>query len=357
MTAVWSEDDDGWHLLSPAGFPNEQALHELVAQAPDLLPLSGSPQLVVLGSEVLLGSGYADVLAIEPSGRPVIVEVKLRNNSESRRAVVSQILAYAAALYELTAEQLERDVLAGRLDGRTLFDVVHEKAQSESPTSDDFYATLEASLRDGSFRLVLVLDQVPDDLVRLVGYLEAVTDGLSVDLVTVTAYAVAGRRVVVPQRVEPGRRIKADTEPAKTVPAGKGQRLDGVEPFREYAAKMPAEHQDRLRAFADWADRLAAEHLAKLSTSISVSGAALLPHLIPDRVGLVTLWSAPNGAPSLQVWRSVFERRAPRSIEAVVANLNGQDLGQGTIINNVTDTLLRSLYDAYREANERDQVL
>src|SRR5262245_32986183 len=250
---------------------------------PDLLPLSGPSQLVVLGSEVLLGNGYADVLAMEPGGRPVIIEVKLRNNSESRRAVVSQILAYAAALYELSTERLEREVLAGRLDGRTLFDVVHERAQSESPEPDDFYATLDASLRDGSFRLVLVLDQAPEDLVRLVGYLEAVTEGLAVDLVTVTAYEVSGRRVVVPQRVDPGRRLKTDVEQAKPVATstgqGKGQRLEGVEPFREYASNQNAEHQERLTAIADWADRLVADGLAKVNTNISVSGAALLPHL------------------------------------------------------------------------------
>jgi hypothetical protein len=41
--------------------------------------------------------------------------------------------------------------------------------------------------------------------VRLVGYLEAVTDKLLIDLVTVTAYDVHGSRVLVPQRVEPER--------------------------------------------------------------------------------------------------------------------------------------------------------
>ena len=102
----------------PTGFPDEKTLHYLVAAAPELLPLSGSPRLIVLGREVLLGSGYVDLLAIEPDGRPVIVETKLRNNTESRRAVVAQVLAYAAALHGISPEGFERDILAKHLGGR-----------------------------------------------------------------------------------------------------------------------------------------------------------------------------------------------------------------------------------------------
>ena len=170
MTAIWSEGSEGWKLLEPTGFPDELTLQKLVATAPDLLPLGGTPRVVVLGREVLLGSGYVDVLAIEPSGRPVVIEVKLRNNTESRRAVVAQVLAYAAALYGASAEEFERRILARQLGGRTLLDVVRESAQAETVDADDFRTNLDAALRDGSFRLVLVLDQAPQELVKLVGY-------------------------------------------------------------------------------------------------------------------------------------------------------------------------------------------
>lgn len=45
----------------------------------------------------------------------------------------------------------------------------------------------------------------PQALVRLVGYFEAVTHGLILDLVPVTSYDVAGNRIVVPRRIEPTR--------------------------------------------------------------------------------------------------------------------------------------------------------
>lgn len=52
MTAIWQNDGTSWHLLVPTGFPNEATLHDLVEQAPHLLPLAGSPRLIVIGREV-----------------------------------------------------------------------------------------------------------------------------------------------------------------------------------------------------------------------------------------------------------------------------------------------------------------
>ena len=56
MTPIWQNDGSSWHLLAPTGFPNEAKLHDLVAEAPHILPLAGTPRLVVLGREVQLGN-------------------------------------------------------------------------------------------------------------------------------------------------------------------------------------------------------------------------------------------------------------------------------------------------------------
>ena len=112
--AIWRNDGDRWELATPAAFSLEKTLHDLVEGAPHVLPLAGDPRIVVLGREVLCGSGSADLLAVESTGRLVILEVKLASNSEARRAVVAQVLAYAAALRGLTPDELD-SVLAGRL--------------------------------------------------------------------------------------------------------------------------------------------------------------------------------------------------------------------------------------------------
>jgi len=41
MTAIWQNDGTGWRLLAPTGFPDEQTLHSLVEEAPQILPLAG----------------------------------------------------------------------------------------------------------------------------------------------------------------------------------------------------------------------------------------------------------------------------------------------------------------------------
>ena len=92
--------------------PGRSCAHNLVEEAPQLIPLAGRPQLVVLGREVQLGPD-ARTSSLEPDGRLAIVEVKLRANPEARRAIVSQILSYAAYLHGMTPEVVERTVSEG----------------------------------------------------------------------------------------------------------------------------------------------------------------------------------------------------------------------------------------------------
>src|SRR6202012_4086450 len=90
-------------------------MHALVRDAPQMLPLAGSPRLTVLGREVRLGNGYADLLAVESTGRLVVIEVKLSTNAESRRAVVAQVLSYAGYLQGLDLAQRESQILKDHL--------------------------------------------------------------------------------------------------------------------------------------------------------------------------------------------------------------------------------------------------
>jgi hypothetical protein len=352
VTSIWSENDEGWELLAPTGFPDEKTLQDLVFRAPGMLPLGGAPTLVVLGREVRLGTGYVDVLAIEPTGRPVMIEVKLRNNTESRRAVVSQVLAYAAAVHGLTATEFEQTV-AKHLGGRTLHEAVIEAAQAEAPDATEFHTTLDSALRDGSMRVVLVLDRAPQDLIKLVGYLEAVTHGLSIDLVTVTSYKVGDRTVVLPQREDPNRPVRAELSSSERAvrPAETTEKVPGFDAFAERVATAPAIHRPTLDLFVQWAQRVSAADLSDVHTYFGKNDeTVLLPYVPGEGVGLVSLYMRADGRPALQWWRSVFERRAPGSIATVEAAGGGQ-IGKGTIAPAPDQTLLDALYAAYVEAS------
>jgi hypothetical protein len=164
--------------MSASGYPSEKALHDLVEEAPSVLPISGAPRLTIIGREVQLGSGYADLLAVGADGRPVVIEIKLATNSEARRAVIAQVLAYAAVLYGMKSDELERKC-ANYLQTRHLTDITAAVA-SEDQTSDfdaeTFAANLGSNLETGQLRVVVVLD-------------EALTSSPSLDISQLSAIA------------------------------------------------------------------------------------------------------------------------------------------------------------------------
>lgn len=191
------------------------------------------------------------------------------------------------------------------------------------------------------------------------GYLEMVTSGLSVDLVTVAAYEIGGRRVVVPQCVEPERRPRPETGPVEASRPGRprmGDHVPEVGAFRAQLATVPANRRPPLERFADWAQQLADEKLAEVSTYFGKRGeVVLLPRLLPERAGLVSLCRWTDDSAVISVWRSVFERRAPESIELIESLMTPTPLGQGNTINNVSDDLLAAPQQAYVEAkHERE---
>ncbi|HEV2069721.1 MAG TPA: hypothetical protein VGR26_08010 [Acidimicrobiales bacterium] len=109
-------------MLEADAFEKEEKLHDLIEEAPHLMPLAGAPRIVVLGREVTCGSGSADLLAIEDAGRPVVIEIKLAQNPEARRAVVAQVLSYASFLKGPVGGRARRAACTAsrqaRLDGR-----------------------------------------------------------------------------------------------------------------------------------------------------------------------------------------------------------------------------------------------
>jgi hypothetical protein len=352
VTAIWRHDGTTWHILSPIGFPDEAALHGLVEDAPQLLPLSGSPQLVVLGREVRLGSGYADLVAVEPSGRLVIIEVKLARNAEARRAVVAQVLTYAAYLRGTAPESFERDVVGTQLGARghaSVLGAVVAADQEGSIDASAFADSLANSLQDGRFRLVLVLDEAPPELVRLVGYLESVAPELVIDLITVVAYQVGTDRLLVPQRVDPER--EPTVEPGPGAPAKrKGQAFPGGDEFLAIIQEEPEARRPALMRMYEWAIGLEQDGLARLTSFRGAGGKkTLLPRITGEDAGLATIW-ADSG---MSLWRSVFERRAPRSIAAVEELIAPDTLKKGTWVTDPSPELLRVLRSAYEEAAGR----
>lgn len=347
MTAIWGADADGrWLPLATTAYLAEAELHDLVHDAPQMLPLAGTPRLTILGKEVRLGNGYADLLAVESTGRLVVIEVKLAANAESRRAVVAQVLSYAGYLQGLDLAQLEARILRGATG--SVLSAVQADERQDVVDPEAFNAGISQSLADGSFRLVIVLDSAPDELIQVVGYLQMVTDKVDIDLVTVAAYQVSGSRVLVPQRIEPARRTREMSDAAVSARQAAPQ-TEGSGDFRNAIDQAAPELRDDLTRLADWAESLEAEGLARLATRSQTSGVTTLkPLLHSDGVVLVNI-NCDAKSWYMQFFRSVFERRVPGAIPAVEEIL-GTRISQGNAARTVRQELLNALTDAYRQA-------
>ena len=305
-----------------------------------------------MGREVFLGGNYADLIAIEPNGRLVIIEIKLAKNAEARRAVIAQVLTYAAYLRGQDVETLESDILGDHLQKRGYGDLAGVVSADDQQGAFDFASFsvgLAENLSDGRFRLVLVLDKAPDELVKLVGYLESVTNGLIIDLITVSSYDVADSQIVVPQRVDPERIPEAAMATKLRLTETGARSGEGIQSFVSSIESAAQQYQPLLRRLAEWATSLEAAGIARNHSTLGKSGrTTILPWLVGEDRGLVTVWN--DGAPYLSLWRSVFEAKAPYTLSRLEQLAGIPKIGQGLSITKIEERLLELLTDAYTEA-------
>ena len=353
MAGMGTNTGDGWELGLVQAFEDEEELRSLIAENPQLLPLDGSPLLAVLGSEVQLGTGYADILAVEFSGRPVIIEVKLHKNLESHRAIVSQIIYYAAFLRGFDVDAFERRIVLRRYIASAGCESILEavKAQDEAGEVDEasFRASLQGFLAQGDFRLVLVLDEVSEELERVVAYLDAVTvQGLTIDLVTVKKYEVNGVQMALPERISPDIDAASMYMIESSDPADYGTiDVDGADEFKRSIEGVTGEARRTFDDLIAWAEQVESLPNVHLVTGTGRTMVTLKPKIRPKDVGLVAIYND-NLRPGLSVHRSVFIDLAPNSIEPVERAI-GSPIGHGNYVD-ITPEALNALTAAYHEA-------
>ena len=321
IPGIWTEGGGGWELSRPEGFPDEETLRGLIEATPDMLPLAGAPALVILGREVGLGPGSADLVGVEASGRPVIIELKLRKNAEARRAVVAQILSYAAYLHGMTRAQLEDRLSEGLQNAghQTILGAVMASDQEGAFEREGFEAELDGHLSEGRFRLVFVLDDVPQELMALVAYLEHVTDDkLAIDLVAVGAFDVNDTSVMIPQRVTPERHEAVAEQTRAERRRRAADTYPGADKFEALFDDAPEENRETINAVLDWARGLEERGHARLKTTIGSISNTLRPILRGDRSGIVVIWGGTSQF-DLVCHESVLKRRAPSLVKKVSA--------------------------------------
>lgn len=137
-------------------------MRDLLTNHPTLVPFVEDESRAV--AEIWTSAkNRLDICIVGPSGSITVVECKLDRNPEHRRTVIGQVLDYASDLHEGGYEAFKDAWQAS--DGGEL----HEFLETGSRT------TLSANLENGLINLCLAVDEIDDDLRRLIEYLNIIS--------------------------------------------------------------------------------------------------------------------------------------------------------------------------------------
>ena len=358
MPGIWRRAGDEWVPMKAGPIPSERDLQarivDILGKDPRALPLSGQPELTVVGQYVGTENGEIDVIAVERGGRPVIIEAKLYKNREARRQMVAQTLEYAAGLHRRTVDDFE-EIL-----GESLRKSGHESLADAIGEDDDenFYKNLAEDLARGSFRIVFLLDRAPDVLVKLVGYLEALTeDRIIVDLVTATSYELGQEHIFQTQRIDPERGPEpppawVNQSPNKRSPRGPWQ--DSGRRFRDWIDELGDAADADLNKILVWADGLVEERVCRVESRRrgSQGRMALAVKTLDKKPKALAVLDGDEDTGRAQLWLDgpAIAERAPKSLPAL-SQVTGRDMHEFSgHTDAITDELLDVLTVVYREA-------
>lgn len=198
---IRTNENKKWLPIDSINTKAEMELQKLLVESPSLIPVKeireGISPLVFAVSEFgLPGSGNTDVLAFNSDGDIAIVECKLATNPESKRKVVGQILEYAAYLWQMGYEELNSRIK--RLKGKNLAELIEELVEEEWD-EERFRNGVESCLKTGSFSLIIVVDEINEELKRIVRYLnECSKSAFSFHALEMNRFQSANIEVLVP---------------------------------------------------------------------------------------------------------------------------------------------------------------
>ncbi len=200
------------------GYADEKQLQEFLRDYADLIPVEeielGTPPLLCIGWEVHAASGSEDLLYVDETGLLTVVETKLRKNPEARRAVVGQVLEYAADTYEWTTEDVisraQRFLSSQDCPteyGRFTFEeaLKHFLEKTGSPAQEDFEYSefldkIKGNLERGHIRLIIAIDEPPPSLVRTVEFVNRFSERFEMYLIQLKRFhdATTEQNIFVP---------------------------------------------------------------------------------------------------------------------------------------------------------------
>ena len=212
---IYLKAEDGTiEPLQEKAFDFEDELQTLIAEHPELLDgeqmRPGDPRRWLLitrekGIAETAGEGArwaVDHLLVDQDARPTLAEVKRGWNSELRRTVVGQVLDYAAYASETwTAQHLrelfETSAAQRGVDSQGELDRLLQKGAEAD--ADAFWDEVQRNLDANRLRLLFVSDRIPDELARVVTFLNEQMPNIEVLAVEIKRFQGETNQTLVPR--------------------------------------------------------------------------------------------------------------------------------------------------------------
>lgn len=249
---------DGANLvpMNETPYEAESILQALLADFPELLmggEAGASTRYLLIDRELdvtIAGAasrrGFIDHIFVDERGVPTIIEVKRSANPEIRREVVGQMLDYAANLVAAWGLDGLRERFERRCGASS--DASFAKAFPLEPDSNAFWKTVSKNLELGQFRLIFVADSVPDELRRIIEFLNSQMRRTEVLAVEVKQYLDgSGEHVTYVAS------IVGESEAADQAKGETGRKWDR-ESFLEKIAQVGEAETSAARRMIEWAE-------------------------------------------------------------------------------------------------------
>ena len=173
MPIIISKNGKGARRVEKTSFKQEEELQKYIFENPDCIPIEDikeDVQFVILDREFPVSVGSIDALGVDSEGDIYIIETKLYKNPDKRR-VLAQVLDYGAALWDLYKSPDDFiSLIDQRLIDKTEEGLV-EKLESIFGGSEGIIDNIKQNLLNGSFRFIILMDEVPSALKNLILYI------------------------------------------------------------------------------------------------------------------------------------------------------------------------------------------
>lgn len=256
------QNDRSLVRMNEARYDTEDLLQALIANYPDLLAGdqmdSSDPrrwllvrrEMGVPGEEDGNNRWSIDHVFLDQDAIPTLIEVKRSSDTRIRREVVGQMLDYAAnAVVYWPVEQLraqfERECESKQRDP----DEVLNEFLGAGADIEAFWQKAKTNLQAGKVRMVFVADVIPNELKRIVEFLNEQMDPAEVLAVEIKQYVGEGLQSLVPRVIGQ----TAEAERKKSVGGREHRKWSEESFFADLETRKGAEQAQVAKTLYDWA--------------------------------------------------------------------------------------------------------